>query len=64
MIFAMQRAVGTFKNKPKYLKLRKNAFKATMDGEIVSCAWLGEFYRLKDKIFTDYRIVKDNESKF
>jgi len=39
-IFAMERAVGTFKNKQKYLKLRENAFKATMDGEVVSKAWL------------------------
>ena len=64
MVYAMERAVGTFKNKQKYLKLRKNAFKATMDGEVVSKAWLNEFYRLKEKIFIDYRIVKDNENKF
>jgi len=63
-IFAMERAMGTFRNKPKYLKLRKSAFKATMDGEIVSKAWLNEFYRLKEKIYVDYRIVKENEDKF
>jgi len=62
-IFAMERAVGTFKNKAKYLKLRENAFKATMAGETVSKAWLNEFYRLRGKIFTDYTIVRDVEKK-
>ena len=63
-IFAMERAVGTFKNKQKYAKLRENAFKATMDGEVVSKAWLEEFYRLRGKIFIDYTIVKELEQKF
>lgn len=63
-IFAIERAVGTFKNKPKYLKLRQNAFKATMDGEIVCKAWLEEFYRLKGKIFTDFKIIKEQTDKF
>jgi len=63
-IFAIERAVGTFRNKPKYLKLRENAFKATMDGEIVCKAWLEEFYRLKGKIFTDFSIVKKQTEKF
>jgi hypothetical protein len=49
--------MGTYRNKQKYLKLRDNAFKATMEGEIVCKAWLNEFYRLKNKIFIDYRIV-------
>ena len=35
-----------------------------MDGEIVSKAWLGEFYRLRGKIFIDYTIVNDLEKKF
>lgn len=63
-IFAIERAMGTYKNKPKYLKLRENAFKATTDGEVVCKAWLGEFYRLCDKKMIDYRIVKDLESQF
>lgn len=53
MIFACDRALGTFKNKTKYLKLRENAFNSTMDGERVSKAWLGEFCRLRGKVFTD-----------
>jgi hypothetical protein len=60
----MERAVGTYRNKPKYAKLRENAFNATMDGEIVSKAWLAEFYRLRGKIFIDYTLIKDLEKKF
>lgn len=63
-IFAIDRAMGTYNNKPKYLKLRENAFKATMDGEIVCKAWLSEFYRLKNKVFIDYTIVKKTQAKF
>jgi len=63
-VFAMERAVGTFRNKPKYAKLRENAFAATMDGEIVSKAWLSEFYRLREKIFIDYTVIKELENKF
>jgi len=58
-IFAIERAVGTFRNKPKYLKLRENAFKATMDGAVVSKAWLSEFFRLKGKVFVDFTIMKE-----
>lgn len=64
MIGAMERAIGTYLNKPKYLKLRENAFKATMDGEVVSKAWLGEFFRLKGKIFVDYTVIKKLDDKF
>jgi hypothetical protein len=35
-----------------------------MDGEIVSKAWLGEFYRLRGKIFIDYTVVSALEKKF
>lgn len=58
-IFAIERAVGTFGNKPKYMKLRENAFKATLDGEVVSRAWLNEFYRLHGKKFIDYTAVEN-----
>lgn len=34
-IFAIERALGVYTNKAKYLKLRQNAFNATMPGEIV-----------------------------
>ena len=57
MIYAIERAVGTFRNKVKYLKLRENAFVATMPGEQVSKAWLSEFCRLRDKVFIDYTKV-------
>ena len=45
------------------MKLRENAFKATLDGEIVSRAWLNEFYRLHGKKFIDYTIVNDLADK-
>lgn len=45
------------------MKLRKNAFKSTMDGETVSKAWLGEFFRLREKVFVDENIIKDTTAK-
>ena len=39
-IFAIERSLGVYVNKAKYLKLRQNAFNATMPGEIVCKAWL------------------------
>lgn len=60
-IFAIERAIGTFKNKVKYLRLRENAFKATMDGEVVSKAWLAECFRLRGKIFVDYTVMSKLE---
>lgn len=59
MIGAMDRAIGTYRNKEKYQILRKNAFKATMPGETVSKAWLGEFFRLQGKKYYDFRVVAD-----
>lgn len=64
LISAIDRAVGTFKNKEKYSILRKNAFKATMPGETVSKAWLGEFFRLQGKKYYDFRVVEDLKTKF
>jgi len=58
-IYACERAMGTFRNKPKYLKLRQNAFTSTMDGERVSKAWLSEFFRLRRKVFSDERVVQE-----
>lgn len=52
-IQAIDRALNTFKSKEKYAKLRENAFRATMDGEIVCKAWLNEFCRLSAKTFVD-----------
>ena len=54
---AIERAINTYKNKEKYLKLRENAFRATMDGEIVCKAWLAEFCRLSEKNFVDQRVI-------
>ena len=56
-IFACERALGTFKNKAKYLKLRENALNSTMDGEKVSKAWVKEFYRLRNKVYVEDKII-------
>lgn len=58
-LFACERALTIFHDKPKYNKLRLNAFKATMDGDRVSRAWLKEFFRLKDKVFIDEVVLRD-----
>jgi len=60
----MDRAIGTYKNKAQYNKLRDNAFKATMDGEVVSKAWLNEFYRLRGKRFVDYTVINKLKKEF
>lgn len=59
-IYACERALGTYKNKAKYLKLRQNAFDSTMDGERVSRAWLAEFFRLRNKVFVDEAIIRES----
>lgn len=62
-IFACERALGTYKNKAKYLKLRENAFNSTMDCEKVSKAWLFEFYRLRGKVYVEDAIIQDALNK-
>jgi hypothetical protein len=32
-----------------------------MDGEVVSKAWLSEFFRLRGKIFVDYTVMSKLE---
>jgi glycogen synthase len=58
-IWACKRALSCYKDKRKYLKLRENAFKSTMDGSRVSKAWLKEFFRLKDKVYVDEHVIRD-----
>ena len=62
-IYAIERAIGTYRNKPKYQRLRANAFNATMPGEKVSKAWLQEFFRLRNKVYYDYDKMNENLSK-
>lgn len=45
------RAINLYRQRDKYEKARINAFNSTMDVADVTNAWLGEFYRLKGKIF-------------
>ena len=52
-IAAIDRALAVFQNKAKYAKLRENAFRATMEGEVVCKAWLGELCRISEKNFMD-----------
>ena len=54
---AIERALSIFRVKEKYAKLRENAFRATMDGEVVCKAWLSEFCRLSEKNFVDTRKI-------
>mmetsp|Transcript_44463 Transcript_44463/g.32565 ORF Transcript_44463/g.32565 Transcript_44463/m.32565 type:complete len:148 (-) Transcript_44463:511-954(-) len=56
-MYSCDRAIGTFKNKEKYRVLRENAFKSTMDGEVVCRAWLKEFFRLRGKVFVDDNVA-------
>ena len=63
-IFAIERALGTFSNKQKYAKLRMNAFNATMPGETVCKAWLKEFYRLRGKIYVDFKTMIESQTQF
>jgi len=63
MVFSMDRAISTFKNKEKYLKLRENAFKGTMSGNVVCKAWLSEFYRLRGKIYVDKSVISKNSKE-
>lgn len=62
-IFACERAIGTYKNKAKYLKLRENAFNSTMDGEIVCKAWLKEFFRLRNKVYVEDSVIHNALNK-
>lgn len=64
LIFAIQRAIGTFANKEKYQKLRENAFRATMPGEQVCKAWLQEFHRLRGKVYFDFKVMIDAQTQF
>ena len=62
-IFACERAIGTFKNKAKYARIRENAFNSTMDGEVVSKAWLKEFCRLRGKVHIEQSALHDALNK-
>lgn len=59
-VYAVQRAVNTYRNKEHYQILRKNAFESTIDVDDVSRAWNKEFHRLFSKTFMDPIIMKDH----
>jgi len=62
LIDAINRAMNLFL-KGDYSTLRKNSFKATMDGAVVSRAWNKEIYRLKNKIYFENTERKETFEK-
>lgn len=50
---AIIRAVGLFKDKETYYKLRENAYKSTLSTETVARAWSREFARLFHRVFDE-----------
>ena len=60
LVGAMKRAIDLFKNKEKYEICRKNAFNSAIDVADVSKAWCREFYRLKNKIYFNVKVVKNS----
>lgn len=61
---AVDRAMTVYKQKNFYRKLRENAFHATMSGEVVCKAWLGEFCRIQEQLYVDKNIVEETKRKF
>ena len=57
LLNAIKRSFELFKNKEKYEICQKNAFNSAIDVADVSRAWCKEFYRLKNKIFFNYKKV-------
>ena len=55
----INRAVKIFGNKNDYKQLCSNAFDSAIDVETVAQRWGEEFYRIKNKIFFDKKIVED-----
>ena len=61
LLNAIKRSFELFKNKEKYQICQRNAFNSTIDVADVSRAWCKEFYRLKNKIFFNYKKVLNTD---
>ena len=61
---AINRAIKIFGNKNEYKKLCSNAFESAIDVEDVAQKWGEEFYRIKNKIFFNKKIVDDEIFNF
>ena len=61
LLNAIKRSFDLFKNKEKYEICQKNAYNSAIDVADVSRAWCKEFYRLKNKIFFNYKKVKNTD---
>jgi len=51
-VYAVQRALAIFNNKENYQKLRKQAFDSVLDVEEVAIAWIREYARLRQRMWT------------
>ena len=58
------KAVKIFGNKNEYKKLCINCFESAIDVETVAQRWGEEFYRIKNKIFYDKKIVENEIFNF
>ena len=61
---AVVRAIKIFGNKNEYKKLCSNAFDSAIDVEDVAQKWGEEFYRIKNKIFYNKKIVDEEIFNF
>ena len=61
LLNAIKRSFELFKNKEKYEICQNNAFNSAIDVADVSRAWCKEFYRLKNKIFFNYKKVVNTD---
>ena len=59
LLNTIKRSFGLFKNKEKYKVCQQNAYNSAIDVADVSRAWCKEFYRLKNKIFFNYKKVQN-----
>ncbi len=60
MTSAINRAILLFNNKEKYEICRINAYNSTIDVLDVAKQWCNEFYRIKDKIYFDIKVIQQN----
>lgn len=61
MIRAMEQAIKIYRNKTKYAILRKNCREAVIDVKDVARNWNQEFYRIKNKLYTESALIEEWE---
>ena len=60
---AFKRALKIFQNKTNYQLLRKNCEEAVIDVDEVARNWNQEFYRMKNKFYTERNIIEQWEQQ-